>query len=440
VQVADTIRHREHGSLNCSGMKFHIHTTGCKANQWDSYVMSNTLQNKGLTQDSLAHADVIIINACTLTEGAERDVRQFIHRARRLNKEARVVLAGCHAQVYPDNVFGADLVLGQNEKFSIDQFLEKKGSFVKQTRIFPMEDAPVDGLPCGRTRIFLKVQDGCDRFCAYCVVPFARGKPRSRPLEEIRHVMKVFAEKGVKEVVLTGIELSSYRDPETGMDFKGLLQVLETEETPQRLRISSIDPLYVDDEFVEIVAGSTKIARSLHIPLQSGSNAVLEKMGRAYTGQFMGDLLEMIRHRIDSVGIGMDVMVGFPSEDEEHFMETYRFLEAAGVSYLHVFPYSARQGTRAASWKDDVPDTIKRQRVRMLKGLDGMLRRRFAEKFVGTEAWIIIEGKIYQGSFVRGYTDNYLPVYVPYRNGLVNDRVKVTIREIRDNLLLGEIN
>lgn len=420
-------------------MKFHIYTTGCKANQWDSYVMSNTLRNRGLTQGSLAHADVIIINACTLTGGAERDVRQFIHKARRLNKEARVVLTGCHAQVYPENVFGADLVLGQNEKFSIDEFLEEKGSFIKRTRVFPMEDALVDGFPSGRTRVFLKVQDGCDRFCAYCVVPLARGKPRSRPLEEIRRVMKVFREKGLKEVVLTGIELSSYCDPETGMDFKGLLQALEAEETPMRLRISSIDPLYVDDEFVEIIAGSTKIAKSLHIPLQSGSDAVLEKMGRVYTRQFMGDLLEMIRRRIDSVGIGMDVMVGFPSEDEGRFMETYRFLETAGVSYLHVFPYSARQGTRAALWKEDVPDTVKRQRVRMLKGLDGILRRRFAERFVGTEAVIIVEGKIYRDSFLRGYTDNYIPVYVPYRKGLANDCVKVTIREIRDNLLLGEV-
>ncbi|OPX97711.1 MAG: Threonylcarbamoyladenosine tRNA methylthiotransferase MtaB [Syntrophorhabdus sp. PtaU1.Bin002] len=420
-------------------MKFHIHTTGCKVNQWDSYVMANTLRNRGFTQDSLGNADVIIINACTLTEGAEKDVRQFIHRARRLNKEARVVLSGCHAQVYPENVFGADLVLGQSEKFSIDEFLEKEGSFVKRTRVFPMEDALVDGFPTGRTRVFLKVQDGCDRFCAYCVVPFARGKPRSRPFEEIRRVMKTFREKGLKEVVLTGIELSSYCDPETGMDFKGLLQALETTETPVRLRISSIDPLYVDNEFVEIIAGSTKIAKSLHIPLQSGSDAVLEKMGRVYTRQFMGDLLEMIRRRIDSVGIGMDVMVGFPSEDEERFMETYRFLETAGVSYLHVFPYSARQGTRAASWKEDVPDTVKRQRVRILKGLDGILRRRFTERFVGTEAVIIVEGKIYRGSFLRGYTDNYIPVYVPYRKGLANDCVKVTIREIRDNLLLGEV-
>ncbi|OPY72574.1 MAG: Threonylcarbamoyladenosine tRNA methylthiotransferase MtaB [Syntrophorhabdus sp. PtaU1.Bin050] len=420
-------------------MKFHIYTTGCKANQWDSYVMSNALRNRGLTQGSLAQADIIIINACTLTGGAERDVRQFIHKARRLSKGARVVLAGCHAQVYPENVFGADLVLGQNEKFSIDEFLEKEGSFVRQTRVFPMEDALVDGFPSGRTRVFLKVQDGCDRFCAYCVVPLARGKPRSRPLEEILRVMKIFREKGLKEVVLTGIELSSYCDPETGMDFKGLLQALEAAETPMRLRISSIDPLYVDDEFVEIIADSTKIAKSLHIPLQSGSDAVLEKMGRVYTRRFMGDLLEMIRRRIDSIGIGMDVMVGFPSEDEERFMETYRFLETTGVSYLHIFPYSARQGTRAALWKEDVPDTVKRQRVRTLKGLDGILRRRFAERFVGTEAVIIVEGKIYRGSFLRGYTDNYIPVYVPYRKGLANDCVKVTIREIRDNLLLGEV-
>ena len=285
-------------------MKFYIHTTGCKANQWDSYAISNRLREKGFAPGPVAAADFVIVNACTLTAGAERDARRFINRARTLNRKAVVVLAGCHGQAYPDTALGADIVLGHEEKFRVDEFLTEKGSFVSNTRIFPMEDAPVNGLPSGRTRVFLKVQDGCDNFCAYCVVPIARGKPRSRPVEEINRVMKSFRERGIKEVVLTGIELASFSDPLSGTDFKGLLRVLEEADTPPRLRISSIDPLYVDDEFIGIIASSAKIARSLHIPLQSGSNPVLERMGRRYTSEFVGEVLDKLKSRIDAVGIG----------------------------------------------------------------------------------------------------------------------------------------
>jgi threonylcarbamoyladenosine tRNA methylthiotransferase MtaB len=421
-----------------SKTKFFIHTTGCKANQWDSYLIANRLKETGFIPCPMPRADFIIINACTLTEGAERDLRRFINRASSTNKGARVILAGCHAQVYPDQAFGADLVLGQDEKFRVDEFLAMDGLFVRKTRSIPMESMLINGLPRGRTRIFLKIQDGCDQFCAYCIVPFARGKSRSRTSEEIIRAMKIFSERGIKEVVLTGIELSAYKDPVTGTDLKGLLQTLEHEETPPRIRISSIDPVYLDDECIRTIASSTKIMKSLHIPVQSGSDDILKKMGRHYTKEYIGDLVKKLNNMLHGVGIGMDVMVGFPTEDESNFTETYRFLDSLDIYYLHVFPFSARKGTKAATMEDTVKNSVKKERVGVLRRLDSVKRRRFHERFIGQTACILAEGKVYRNNYMRGYTENYIPVCIPYEKSLENNLVNVTIKEIGDNLVIGE--
>jgi threonylcarbamoyladenosine tRNA methylthiotransferase MtaB len=418
--------------------RFFIHTTGCKANQWDSYIVSNRLKKVGLSPCPMPRADIIIINACTLTEGAERDMRRFINHARNINKDARIILAGCHVQAYPDQAFGADLVLGQDEKFHIDEYLSMSGSFVKKTRSIPMESISLNGLPSGRTRIFLKIQDGCDRFCSYCIVPFARGSSRSRAAVEIVSAMQDFSKRGIKEVVLTGIELSAYKDPLTGTDLKGLLRSFEQEETPPRIRISSIDPVYLDDECIEIIASSSKIAKSLHVPLQSGSDAILKKMGRHYTAGIMGDLIRRLNAMIPDVGIGMDVMVGFPTEDEKQFEETYKFLEDANIYYLHVFPFSARKGTKAVTMGGTVKDVMKKERVSALRKLDSLKRRQFYARFLGKEASILVEGKTYRNNFMRGYTDNYIPVYIPHEKNLENNLVNVTIKEIMDNMVIGE--
>lgn len=420
-------------------MKFFLHTTGCKANQWDSQIIAGKLTGIGVASCPMDRADLIVINACTLTEGAERDIRKFIHRARNQNPGAQIILAGCHAQTYPERAFGADTVLGQIEKFEIEKYLFENGRFVEETRIFPMEESPADFASSGRTRFFVKIQDGCDRFCAYCVVPFARGKGRSRPAGEVLRVMRLLREKGVKEAVLTGIEISAYGDPAGGLDLKGLLRLLEGSDTPPRIRISSVDPLYIDHEFIELVASSAKVAKSLHIPLQSGSNRILEKMGRRYTVEFMGDLVKDIHRRIANIGIGMDVIVGFPGETEEVFEETRRFLEETDLSYLHVFPFSQRSGTRAASMEDQVPDAVKKTRVRILRKLDVVKRRDFSQRFLGTEAWIIPERKLYRGLYMRGYTDTYLPVYVPYNKTFENNLMRVTIKGIQEGMVIGEI-
>jgi threonylcarbamoyladenosine tRNA methylthiotransferase MtaB len=420
-------------------MNFFIHTTGCKANQWDSYVISGNLESAGLTRSAMSLADIIIIDACTLTDGAERDIRRFINQSRRENEKAKIIIAGCHGQVYPERSFGADLILGQAEKFRITDFLDKKGVFVSERTQLSLEKCAVDTLPAGKTRFFLKIQDGCDKFCSYCVVPFARGKPRSRPVREILEALASLEKKGIKEVVLTGIEIASYRDRASNTDLKNLLGLLETSVTPERIRISSIDPLYIDGEFVEIIADSKKITESFHIPLQSGSDTILEKMGRRYNHAYINDITTNIQNRIRGAGIGMDVIVGFPGEDEGLFEETYRFLESAPIYYLHVFPYAPRQGTAAFSMAGGVPESAKKQRVRRLKALDVEKRLAFYRQFAGKEEVIIPEGKLYKGLFMRGYTGNYIPVYIPYQKNLENKLVMVKIKEIEEGLLLGEV-
>ena len=419
-------------------MKFFIHTTGCKANQWDSHVIMTRLREAGLTIGSLAEADIVIVNACALTEGAERDTRRFIGRLGEKNAGARVILTGCHGQVYPEKTFGAHTVLGQREKLMITEYLEKEGRFVSPVSRFPMDKGGIRELRADKTRFFFKIQDGCDRFCSYCVVPSARGTPRSRPLAEVVETMKTLKELGVKEVVLTGIEVSSYRDRATGTDLKGLLKLLDELETPPRIRLSSIDPLYLDEEFIEILAGTEKITKSLHIPLQSGSDRILGEMGRKYSTAYIATTVERLAKAVQGVGIGMDVIVGFPTESEEEFMDTYRFIDSLDVYYLHVFPFSARPGTRASAMEGKVQAEVKKRRVAALKKLDSEKRRKFYGRFVGSEAWIVPEGKIYKENFMRGYTGNYIPVYLPWKKNIANNLTKVKIKEIQGDMVIGE--
>jgi len=417
--------------------KFYVHTTGCKANQWDSYVVSHDLKQAGLTNSSLKEADIVVINACTLTGGAERDIRRFINVCRRENEKAKIILTGCHAQVYPERAFGADLVLGQSEKFRIAEFLDRRDSFISERGTFSLERVDADSLPAGKTRFFLKIQDGCDNFCSYCIVPYARGNPKSRPAGEILKIMKTLKEKGIKEVVLTGIEISAYRDPVTDIDFKALLKTLAGSETPPRIRMSSVDPLFVDDEFIDIMAGSEKIMKSLHIPMQSASDEILQAMGRRYVSEYMKNLIEKLQRKIPHIGVGLDVIAGFPGEDEDRFMETATFLERTPIYYLHVFPFSARSGTKAAEMTGSVSEKEKKERVRLLREIDRKKRETFYNRFIGEKMWIVPEGKAYKGKYMRGYTDNYLPLYLPYEKKLENCLLKVKIEGTEDGLLRG---
>jgi len=422
-------------------MKFYIHTTGCKANQWDSYVIKEELMDAGMKiASAISHADLIIINACTVTEGADRDIRRFINRCRRVNHAGKIILAGCRPQAYLTDGIGADVILGQNEKFDTKAFLANSGVFVGNRSEIALEEIPKHStrLQEGKTRFFFKIQDGCNRFCSYCIVPYARGVPRSRPIADVLNFLKVLKQRGIKEVVLTGIEISEYCDPKTGSGLNELLRRIEHCETPERIRLSSIDPLYVNDQFVDIVAKSKKIAKSLHIPLQSGSDRVLAVMNRNYSQSYIRNMFDRLHKNIPAVGIGVDVIAGFPAEDEEDFEETYSLLDAIDIYYLHVFPFSTRPGTAAASMEQKVPENIIKERVRRLKKLDAQKRETFYKRFVGVEKSIITEGKLYKGLYMRGYTENYIPVYIPYEKSLENKIVKVKITGVADGMVKGE--
>jgi threonylcarbamoyladenosine tRNA methylthiotransferase MtaB len=419
-------------------MRYYIFTTGCKANQWDSHVIAGLLKQSGMTGGLLHNSDIIIINACSLTGRAETDARRFIQRARQINSEARIALVGCHPQVYKERNFGVDLVLGQEEKFDPFRYLSGvRGSFVAQKRNFVMESAATDGLQKNRTRFFFKIQDGCNKFCSYCVVPYARGSVRSRPVDEILEMMGSLREKGVKEVVLTGIDISSYSDPATGATFKDLLTLLETARTPPRLRISSIDPEYLDDSFITFLASSTKVAPSVHMPVQSGSDTILKLMGRRHTAAFIRERVGRLLEALPDAGVGMDIMVGFPGEDDGAFEETFQFLQSIDLSYLHIFPFSEREGTRACGLDHKVGESVKKMRVKKLKALDAEKRHIFSRRFIGRQVWVIPEGKVHRGMYMKGFAENYLPVYLSYEKTLENNLLHVTIKGIEDGRLIG---
>jgi threonylcarbamoyladenosine tRNA methylthiotransferase MtaB len=299
-----------------------------------------------------------------------------------------------------------------------------------------MEKTGIDGQR-GRTRFFFKIQDGCNKFCSYCIVPFARGAPRSRPAEEAATTMEALRNRGTKEVVLTGIDLAAYRDPASGMGLKELLLFFEGQPTPPRIRLSSVDPEYFDADFITLLAASAKIAKSIHIPAQSGSDRILKAMRRRYTSAFIADLVKRLKQRMPAMGIGMDIMAGFPGEDEAAFNETCAFIEALDISYLHVFPYSERPGAASCAFGGKTAESVKTQRVRKLKEIDARKRDAFSRRHLGKRVCIIPEAKMYAGRFMRGFSDNYLPVYIPYEKTLENNLVDVTITDVQDSRLLG---
>jgi threonylcarbamoyladenosine tRNA methylthiotransferase MtaB len=418
--------------------RFFIHTTGCRANQWDSSVIAGNLEGAGYAPAGADTAELVVINACTVTEGAVRDIRRFINRVRRENPGAKVVLAGCHPQAYPDDSFGADLVLGQAEKLSPGRYASAAGNFVGPRQSLAMDEAPEDPAMKGKTRLFFKIQDGCDRFCSYCVVPYARGAPRSRPLAEMLRTMETLARRGTQEVVLTGIEISAWRDPESGAGLTELIAILEDAPTPPRIRLSSVDPLMFDTHFIETVAASRKLARSFHIPLQSASDSVLAAMRRPYRQEDVRKILDRVFARMPGAGIGMDVITGFPGESEALFEETRAFLESCPVYYLHVFPYSPRPGTAAARMDGAVPRQTAKARVAVLREIDARKREAFHRRFTGSRARIIPEGTRRLGRYMRGYTDNYIPVHIPYDRKLENRMVEVKINKVEGGIVLGE--
>ncbi|MDG1394028.1 MAG: tRNA (N(6)-L-threonylcarbamoyladenosine(37)-C(2))-methylthiotransferase MtaB [Flavobacteriaceae bacterium] len=422
--------------------KVAFYTLGCKLNFSETATIARTFEDEGFDRvDFSEFADIYVINTCSVTENADKRFKTIVKQAQRSNSEAFMVAVGCYAQLQPEElaaVNGVDLVLGATEKFKITDYLnELTKNDTGAIHSCEIEDADfyVSSYSIGdRTRAFLKVQDGCDYKCTYCTIPLARGISRSDTLQNVLDNAKKIAGQGIKEIVLTGVNIGDYGKGEFENKthehtFLDLVKALDTIQGIHRLRISSIEPNLLKDETIDFVAQSNSFVPHFHIPLQSGSNVMLKAMRRRYMKELYKDRVEHINSLLPNACIGVDVIVGFPGETDELFLETYNFLNALEVSYLHVFTYSERPNTHAATLPNEVPKSVRSKRSKMLRGLSAKKRRAFYESQIDTRHTVLFEGENKEG-YIHGFTENYIKVKTPWNPALVNTLHEIILSEI----------
>jgi len=412
-----------------------FHTLGCKLNFSETSTLSRLLENDGFEKkDFTDEADVYIINTCSVTDNADKECRQLVRRIQRKSPESFVVITGCYAQLKPKEIAaipGVDLVLGAAEKFNITQHLKElhKNNAAK---ICSCDIENVSGFNASfsvndRTRTFLKVQDGCDYSCSFCTIPLARGKSRSDTIENVVSNAKLLAAKDVKEIVLTGVNLGDFgkgfNAEKHTENFYQLVQQLDKVEGIERYRISSIEPNLLTNEIIEFVAQSKRFMPHFHIPLQSGSNKILGLMRRRYRRELYAEKVAIIKQFMPHCAIGVDVIVGFPSEDETAFNETFNFLHDLDISYLHVFTYSERDDTKALDIKPVVPMHTRHDRNKILRNLSYQKLQYFTAQHANETRNVLFEDHNKNG-MMEGYTDNYIRVITPYRNEWANEIVE----------------
>ncbi len=416
--------------------KIAYHTLGCKLNFSETSAIARKMQERGFhTVEFDQFSDVYVINTCSVTEQADAKCRNIVRKVMKINPDAYVVVIGCYAQLKPKEIAsikGVDLVLGAAEKFKLPEIItdltknpcgQVLASEVSNANFF------VDAYSVGdRTRSFLKIQDGCDYKCSYCTIPLARGKSRSDTPENILKNARDLAEKGVKEIVLTGVNTGDYGSDRTDKDFFGIVRMLDEVEGIERFRISSIEPNLLTDEIIDFVAKSKRFMPHFHIPLQSGSNKILGLMQRRYQRELYKDRVEKVKKEMPNACIGVDVIVGFPSESEEDFLETYNFIRDLDISYMHVFTYSERQNTKALDIEPIVPMPVRNERNLMLRNLSEKKKQAFYDTFIGTERYALMEQEQH-GDIMHGFTDNYIKISMPYDAEMVNQLVHVQLQE-----------
>ena len=413
-----------------------FHTLGCKLNFSETSTLSRMLESEGFEKKEFDdQADVYVINTCSVTDNADKECRQIVRRIQRKAPESLVVITGCYAQLKPKEIAeipGVNLVLGAAEKFNLAKHIRElsKGDSAK---ICSCDIEEVTGFNSSfsindRTRTFLKVQDGCDYNCSFCTIPQARGKSRSDSIENVLKNVEHLASHGVKEIVLTGVNLGDFGKGPGGNakheeSFFQLVKALEKVDGIQRYRISSIEPNLLTNEIIEIVANSDKFMPHFHIPLQSGSNKILGLMRRRYKRELYADRVSLIKTLMPHCSIGVDVIVGFPGETDEDFKETFDFLHSLDISYLHVFTYSERDNTHALNIKPVVPLNVRHERNKTLRNLSYMKMQYFTELHHGQTRKVLFEGHENKG-MMEGYTDNYIKIATPFRKEWVNEIVE----------------
>lgn len=428
-----------------------IVTLGCKVNQYESAVLAGLFKEQGYRiVDFEDTADLYIINTCTVTHLSDRKSRQYIRRAARNNPAALVVVTGCYAQTSTSEVLkipGVDLIVGTKDRSRIVELVKTavKGqkpvtavsSYNLNDQFEEMSSMPVSG----RARAFLKIQEGCNNCCTYCIVPVARGPLRSRKPEYVLEAARQLVDAGYKEIVLTGIHTGAYgRDLGGEVTLSALLRILSDVPGLLRLRLSSIEPNDITPELVEVLAGSDKFCRHLHVPLQSGDDLILERMGRRYNTWEYSRLVEVLRENIPNLGLTTDVIVGFPGEREVDFMNTYRFVEKVSFSRLHVFKFSPRRGTPAADYPDQVDPQESNRRSSSLIRLGEQMAARFASSLVGMNLSVLVERSLPdRSSFYEGLTDNYVKVVFPGDGIQPGQLIRVRIEGLQEDHLTAKI-
>tara|TARA_R110002073_G_scaffold8207_1_gene45625 strand:+ start:72020 stop:73354 length:1335 start_codon:yes stop_codon:yes gene_type:complete len=428
--------------------KVAFYTLGCKLNFSETSTIARSFVSEGFDRvDFNEKADVYVINTCSVTDNADKRFKSIVKNALKKNDDAFLIAVGCYAQLKPEElaaVDGVDLVLGATEKFNVTSYINDLTKN-EQGEVHSCEisdaDFYVGSYSIGdRTRAFLKVQDGCDYKCTYCTIPLARGISRSDTLENVLTNAKEISERGIKEIVLTGVNIGDYGKGEFGNKkhehtFLELVKELDKVEGIHRLRISSIEPNLLKNETIEFVSNSETFVPHFHIPLQSGSDDLLRKMKRRYLRKVYTDRVLKIKEVMPNACIGVDVIVGFPGETDEHFLETYNYLNDMDISYLHVFTYSERPNTEAVLLDGVVPKNVRAKRSKMLRGLSVKKRRAFYESQLGNTSTVLFESENKEG-YIHGFTENYVKVKSPWNPELVNTLHKVTLTKIDEDGLV----
>jgi len=428
--------------------KVAFYTLGCKLNFSETSTIARNFQEEGFDRvDFEEVADIYVINTCSVTENADKQFKQIVRKALKHNDKAFVAAVGCYAQLKPEElaaVDGVDLVLGATEKFKITDYindLSKNDMGEVHSCEISEADFYVGSYSIGdRTRAFLKVQDGCDYKCTYCTIPLARGISRSDTLQNVLDNAREISSQNIREIVLTGVNIGDYGKGEFGNKkhehtFYELVQELDKVEGIERLRISSIEPNLLKNETIEFVSKSRTFVPHFHIPLQSGSNDILKLMRRRYLREIYTERVNKIREVMPHACIGVDVIVGFPGETDEHFLETYNYLNEMDISYLHVFTYSERDNTAAAAMGGVVPINVRNKRSKMLRGLSVKKRRAFYEGQLGSTRTVLFEGDNREG-YITGFTENYVKIKMPWNPELVNTLQELKLLSIDDDGLV----
>jgi threonylcarbamoyladenosine tRNA methylthiotransferase MtaB len=433
-----------------SGGTVAFHTLGCKLNFSETSTVARQLSEGGFARVNIDESpDVVVINTCSVTDNADSKCRNFVRRSLKSNPIAYIVVIGCYAQLKPEEIAaidGVDLVLGANEKFNLPSMLidlSKKDSGLGEIRVGEIKEVRdfIPGFSSGdRTRTFLKVQDGCDYFCAFCTIPLARGRSRSGTIAQTLDSAREAIKRGAKEIVLTGVNIGDFGKA-NGESLLELIQELDKLEGGiERYRISSIEPNLLSEDIIDFVADSTKFMPHFHIPLQSGSDEILSTMRRRYRSDLYRSRVDYIRKKMPHAGIGVDVIVGFPGESDSRFKETYDFVNSLNVSYLHVFTYSERPNTTALRIDDVIPVQTRQNRNKMLRILSLKKQREHYEKFIGSISQVLIESSE-DDDLVFGYTPEYVRVAVNLNTVSRNTTTSLLLNTINPNgFVLGSVN